>query len=727
MAVNLSPVGGAAAQFFDNSGNVLTGGKLYTYDAGTTTPAPTYTNSSGITAQPNPIVLNAAGRVPDSGEIWLTDSILYKFVLKDANDVLIATWDNISGINSNFVNFTGEEETQTATQGQTVFTLTTIQYQPVTNNLLVFVNGSKQIVGVNYAETSSTVVTFVDGLNVGDVVDFSTATPINTSAVTATNVSYNEGQSGAVTYSVQERLSQFVLITDFGAVCDGVTDDAAAVQDAIDAIGSDATTLFIPGPTLVSSSLTFGPNLEVNFLQGGKIIGDVGTEAIIFQKQIIAGVRPILENCVATTTTGVTIRPEWFGAVKDGTTDDLAAFENAFDFIQNTGGVVQLEAGFYAISDELNIGYNDITIQGAGNNVSWVKVTGANKNGLKVNGVAGTPIYNIMLRDFSIILSAPATNTCFGLNLYFCAFPIVERMQVQDFLYGVRMQGATNSQITKVGATYTGATNGFIGFPIYGGASGASSANASSILKDCYSSGVSGLTGQIGFKIYGSYMSDIQFDTCETALTNYGFSLDYASAPDFNVDIIIRNPIVDRYFTQGILVEGLASNGMLQIIGGYSNPDTLGAVAQNMLFEDCLGAINIVGHEFMAPTNTIYTDGISATNCTGLTIANCLFSALNKGIYASSCGYSVITGNIFKGGNPTAFSKMIEIIAGARIMVNGNSFSGATNGVLINATSDGCGIVANTSNVSTVGTRYSNLGTNPIGGADGSTGLNSGY
>jgi len=41
MAVNLSPVAGAAAQFFDNSGNVLTGGKLYTYDAGTTTPAPT--------------------------------------------------------------------------------------------------------------------------------------------------------------------------------------------------------------------------------------------------------------------------------------------------------------------------------------------------------------------------------------------------------------------------------------------------------------------------------------------------------------------------------------------------------------------------------------------------------------------------------------------------------------------------------------------------------------
>jgi hypothetical protein len=100
MAVNLSPVGGVAAQFFDNSGNPLTGGKLYTYTAGTTTPAATYTSSNGATAWTNPIVLDAAGRVPSGGEIWLTDGINYKFILKDANDVTIATYDNISGISS---------------------------------------------------------------------------------------------------------------------------------------------------------------------------------------------------------------------------------------------------------------------------------------------------------------------------------------------------------------------------------------------------------------------------------------------------------------------------------------------------------------------------------------------------------------------------------------------------------------------------------------------------
>jgi hypothetical protein len=100
MAVNLSPVGGVAAQFFTNTGAVLTGGKLYTYLAGTTTPATTYTTSAGNVAWANPVVLDAAGRVPSSGEIWLTDGVSYKFLLKDSNDVLIATYDNIRGINS---------------------------------------------------------------------------------------------------------------------------------------------------------------------------------------------------------------------------------------------------------------------------------------------------------------------------------------------------------------------------------------------------------------------------------------------------------------------------------------------------------------------------------------------------------------------------------------------------------------------------------------------------
>jgi len=95
MTVNLSMLAGAGAQFFDNSGSPLTGGLVYTYAAGTTTPQATYTTSAGSTAHANPIVLDSAGRVPSGGEIWLTAGVAYKFVTKTSAAVTIGTYDNI--------------------------------------------------------------------------------------------------------------------------------------------------------------------------------------------------------------------------------------------------------------------------------------------------------------------------------------------------------------------------------------------------------------------------------------------------------------------------------------------------------------------------------------------------------------------------------------------------------------------------------------------------------
>jgi hypothetical protein len=96
MPFSLSILGGAGAQFFDDSGVPLAGGKINVYLAGTTTPTPSYTTSAGTTPNSNPIILNAAGRPP--GQIWLDDAIVYKFVITDALDVLITTQDNLYGV-----------------------------------------------------------------------------------------------------------------------------------------------------------------------------------------------------------------------------------------------------------------------------------------------------------------------------------------------------------------------------------------------------------------------------------------------------------------------------------------------------------------------------------------------------------------------------------------------------------------------------------------------------
>jgi hypothetical protein len=88
-------------QFFDLNGAPLSGGKLYTYAAGTTTPLASYTDSTGNIANTNPIILDSRGEA----NVWLSGDV-YKFALYDSTNVLIWTVDNING--STFAtNFTG--------------------------------------------------------------------------------------------------------------------------------------------------------------------------------------------------------------------------------------------------------------------------------------------------------------------------------------------------------------------------------------------------------------------------------------------------------------------------------------------------------------------------------------------------------------------------------------------------------------------------------------------
>ena len=95
MAVNLSPIGNGF-QFFDTNGAPLNAGKIYTYQAGSSTPLATYTDVNGLVPNANPIILGTDGRPPN--EVWLSEGYFYKFILKDSSDVTIQTYDNLYGI-----------------------------------------------------------------------------------------------------------------------------------------------------------------------------------------------------------------------------------------------------------------------------------------------------------------------------------------------------------------------------------------------------------------------------------------------------------------------------------------------------------------------------------------------------------------------------------------------------------------------------------------------------
>ncbi len=78
-------------QWFDDNGDPCDGCKLYTYAAGTSTPLATYTTSTLVTPNANPVVADAAGRMT----VYLS-STSYNFILKTSAGVTIWTQDNVA-------------------------------------------------------------------------------------------------------------------------------------------------------------------------------------------------------------------------------------------------------------------------------------------------------------------------------------------------------------------------------------------------------------------------------------------------------------------------------------------------------------------------------------------------------------------------------------------------------------------------------------------------------
>lgn len=207
MAVNLSFIGGAGWQFFDDSGNPLSGGKIYTYAAGTTTPQTTYTSRSGTTPNTNPIVLDAAGRTPE--QIWSTEGLLYKYVVKTSTDVLIRSWDNIGG----------------------------------------------SVVASNLAQDLASTT---DNAKGDALIGFKQS---NSSGF-ATN---------AVARTVNTKLQEIVSVKDFGAVGDGIVDDFLAINRAAAYISSlGGGTVFYPAGTYrITRSIRLDDfNVETNTYSG---------------------------------------------------------------------------------------------------------------------------------------------------------------------------------------------------------------------------------------------------------------------------------------------------------------------------------------------------------------------------------------------------------------------------------------------------------------------------
>jgi len=79
----------------DSNGDPYVGGKLYTYETGTSTLKTSWVDSTKVTPNTNPIVLDSRGQA----DVWIDSSGgAYRFKLHDVDDVTIWTKDNINDL-----------------------------------------------------------------------------------------------------------------------------------------------------------------------------------------------------------------------------------------------------------------------------------------------------------------------------------------------------------------------------------------------------------------------------------------------------------------------------------------------------------------------------------------------------------------------------------------------------------------------------------------------------
>ncbi len=108
-----------------------------------------------------------------------------------------------------------------------------MSYEPIiAANTQVYIDGVYQN-KAGYV-VSGTTLTFSEAPPLNSSIEIVVARSLNVSAGSADLVSYNQGDTSAVDRTVESKLQERVSVKDFGAFGDGVADDTAAFQAAID-------------------------------------------------------------------------------------------------------------------------------------------------------------------------------------------------------------------------------------------------------------------------------------------------------------------------------------------------------------------------------------------------------------------------------------------------------------------------------------------------------------
>jgi len=293
-------------QYFDNNGNPLSLGLIYTYSAGTTTPKDTYTDSSGTIPSANPIVLDSAGRA-----VWYAEGS-YRYDVYNSGGALIRSVDNVTTFSTDsglailgniatktiVGNATGASATPAALTTSQVFGLLNMSPLP------------SIISGLIISSISGTSTTASLSISAGCATDSGGSVFIGSSSTlnwAVSNGNAANGYQGGTTLPNSSTIHFFVMWGTLGVASfghNGLTPTLPSGYTNYRRIGSLRTTsagALIP----VQNVTEIGGGATINYLSTSTLdinVSNLGTSATLYVLSVPSGLRfqPIYRSTVVT-------------------------------------------------------------------------------------------------------------------------------------------------------------------------------------------------------------------------------------------------------------------------------------------------------------------------------------------------------------------------------------------------------------------------------------------
>jgi hypothetical protein len=260
--------------------------------------------------------------------------------------------------------------------------------------------------------------------------------------------SLNDSRIDSVGRAVGLRYNNFVDVA--ALYCQGTSDfNASAIQKALDVIkATNCVIELAPGNWTINSNITFPANVVLRMPFGAKLVVSTG-KALTLNCEIDAGLYQIISNSgtLSGSIINPRILPEWFGAVRDGATNDATAIQAALDLANNNGRCVFLSAGTYIISTGLTVNASS-AIRGEGRYLSVIKYSGGSSLDL-ITLIAGAS--KISLSSFSLDINSAVGNST-GRGIYLTTFDKVDiiDMEILDATVGGIYASGTSGSSTRL-------------------------------------------------------------------------------------------------------------------------------------------------------------------------------------------------------------------------------------------------------------------------------------